>query len=429
MAALHAQGSASLRISALLLAGFLAAAAPGRADEPFKPVPLQSRITHVQPMTGIVLWSTSDHNRTDAIQLEYSYLKYDDVVTDRGRYDWSSVDRLFGQVAARRHQAILRFYFVYPGRPTTVPRYIKALADYHESQGKSEGKPTGFADWSHAELKRFTLEFYERLAQRYDADRRLAFVETGFGLWAEYHIYDGPMRLGKTFPDKAFQADFARHLSRVLRKTPWLISVDAADDSRAPFASDRDLLRLPFGVFDDSFLCQQHARENEPNWNVMGRERWQRAPAGGEFSYYTARDQQLALGPTGPHGIPFEQAAAAFHITFMIGNGQPRYQPMSRISAAGMACGYRFRIRVFEASPTRSRVEVANTGVAPLYHDAYLAVNGVRASNSLKGLLPGQSRTDEIASGGAAPKLTIESDRLVPGQSIQFEADLRPDAR
>jgi hypothetical protein len=429
MSALHSRQSESLRISALVVAGFLAIAAAVRADERFVSVPLQSRITHVQPMTGIVFWSTSEHNRTDAIQLEYSYMKYGDVVSDRGRYDWSPMDRLLAQVAARGHQAIVRFYFVYPGQPTTVPRYIKALTDYQETQGKSEGKPTGFADWSHAELKRFTLEFYEKLAQRYDADPRLAFLETGFGLWAEYHIYDGPMRLGKTFPDKAFQADFARHLSRIFHKTPWLISVDAAEDSRAPFASDGDLLKLPFGVFDDSFLCQQHARENEPNWNVMGRERWQRAPAGGEFSYYTRHDQQLALAPTGPHGIPFEQAAAAFHITFMIGNGQPQYQPMSRISAAGMACGYRYRIRAFEASPSRSRVQVANTGVAPIYHDAYLAVNGVRAGTSLKGLLPGQSRTDEIASGGAAPKLTIECDRLVPGQVIQFEADLPSSGR
>jgi hypothetical protein len=72
---------------------------------------------------------------------------------------------------------------------------------------------------------------------------------------------------------------------------------------------------------------------------------------------------------------------------------------------------------------------VTNTGVAPLYHDAYLAVHGVRAERSLKGLLPGQSRTDEIASGGASPKLTIACDRLVPGQTIDFEANLRTSPR
>src|SRR5262249_54835261 len=196
-----------------------------------------------------------------------------------------------------------------------------------------------------------------------------------------------------------------------------------------PYATDRDLLRIPFGVFDDSFLCRQHARENEPNWDFFGRDRWKRAPAGGEISYYTAQDQKQALGPTGPHGIPFERAAAEFRITFMIANDQPRYQAMARISAAGLACGYRFRILAFEASPSRSRVTVTNTGVAPIYHDAYLAVNGVRAQRSLKGLLPGQSRTDEIAAGGDSPKLTIACDRLVPGQSIDFEANLRPPSR
>ena len=109
----------------------------------------------------------------------------------------------------------------------------------------------------------------------------------------------------------------------------------------------------------------------------------------------------------------------------MIANDQPKYQKLDRIRAAGLACGYKFRILAFEASASRSRVTVTNTGVAPIYHDAYLAVDGVRAERSLKGLLPGESRTDEIKAGGTAPKLTIACDRLVPGQSIEFEASLR----
>ena len=71
---------------------------------------------------------------------------------------------------------------------------------------------------------------------------------------------------------------------------------------------------------------------------------------------------------------------------------------------------------------------VTNTGVAPIYHDAFLTVNGVRSARTLKGLLPGESRTDEIPAGGESPKLTIESDRLVAGQSIDFEADLKGDS-
>jgi hypothetical protein len=413
-----------LRTSALILASLLISA-ECRAQERFVPVPLSSRITHVQPMTGLVFWTTSEHNRTASIQLEYSYMKYGDVVRERGQYDWTMMDRLLETVAARRHQAIVRFYYVYPGNPTTVPAYIKALPDYHETRGRSEEKPTAFPDWSHRELQEFTLEFYEKLAARYDVDPRLAFIETGFGLWAEYHIYSGPMTLGKTFPDKSFQSAFARQLGRVFRKTPWMISVDAAAASRAPFAAHPDLLKIPFGVFDDSFLCQQHERENEPNWNFFGRDRWKRAPAGGEISYYRTHDQRQALAADGPYGIPFEKAAADFHITFMIANDQPKYQKLDRIRAAGLACGYKFRILKFEASASRSRVTVTNTGIAPIYHDAYLAVDGVRAERSLKGLLPGETRTDEIPAGGTAPKLTIACDRLVPGQAIEFEAELR----
>jgi hypothetical protein len=375
-------------------------------------------------MTGIVLWTTSEHNETSAIQLEYSYMKYSDIVRERGRYDWRVMDRLLERVAARKHQAIVRFYYVYPGNPTTVPSYIKAMSDYHETRGNSEGKPTGFPDWSHRALQEFTLEFYEKLAERYDSDPRLAFLETGFGLWAEYHIYSGPRVIGKTFPDKAFQAAFARQLDRAFHKTPWMISVDAADDTYAPFSEKPDLMKLSFGVFDDSFLCEQHARVNERNWDVMGRDRWKRAPAGGEISYYTARDQKEALSVDGPHRIPFENAAAAFHITFMIANDQPKYRPMDRVRSAGLACGYRFQVTGFEASKTRSRATVTNRGVAPIYHDAYLAVDGVRSGRSLKGLLPGESRTDEIAAGGTSPKLTIASDRLVPGQTIDYDADL-----
>ena len=141
---------------------------------------LKSQITRVQPMTGIVLWTTSEHKSTDAVQLEYSYMKYGDVVTGRDQYDWRVMDRLLEDVASRKHQAIVRFYFVYPGQRRPSQPISRPSADYHELPSKSEGKPTTFADWSHPELKRFTLAFYEKLAERYDQDPRLAFPRDGF---------------------------------------------------------------------------------------------------------------------------------------------------------------------------------------------------------------------------------------------------------
>jgi hypothetical protein len=392
-------------------------------DDALRPVALESRITHVQPMTGIVFWSDSGHARTDAIQLEFSYMRYADVVARPGDYDWSAVESVLKAVAGRGHQAILRFYDTYVGKKTAVPDYIKKLPGYRETTAPSEKKPTDFPDWSHPELQRFILEFYSKFSEKYDRDPRLAFVETGFGLWSEYHIYDGPMTLGKTFPDKGFQEKFLKQLAGAFRQTPWMISVDAAGD-HSPLGARKELLALSFGTFDDSFLCEQHEKENEPNWNFFGRDRFLRAPAGGEFSYYTDQEQKQALAPGGPHGVPFEKAARDFHITFMIGSDQPDYQKMDRIRAAGLACGYRFKITEFRCGNGRSKVTISNTGIAPLYHDAYVAVKGMRATASLKGLAPGQSRTDSIDAAGDC--VTIESDRLVPGQRIEFDASLKP---
>jgi hypothetical protein len=393
-------------------------------EKAFHPVPLKSRITQVQPMTGIVLWADSDHNATDAIQLEYSYFRYNDIVRERGKYDWSKVEKLLNDISRRNHQAILRFYDTHPGQQTTVPDYIKRRPDYKGTQGKSEKQDTGFPDWSNAEWRRFVLEFYTKFAKRYDRDRRLAFLETGFGLWAEYHIYDGPCILGRTFPDKPFQAEFLKHLDKVFRKTPWMISVDAADSDYSPMEADSSVLNLNFGLFDDSFLCKQHAKVNEKNWNFFGHDRFLRAPAGGELSYYNNRDQKEALSLLGPNGVPFVKAVSAFHITFMIGNDQPNYQKMERIRQAGQACGYRFRVKAFESDGKLSRLTMANEGVAPLYHDAFVAVEGVRAQESLKGLAPGSEHVFQVTASGLTGKVTIESDRLVKSQVIEFNADL-----
>jgi hypothetical protein len=368
-------------------------------------------------MTGIVMWEDSENSHTDAIALEYSYLRYDDVVKAKGEYDWSVVERKLSSIASRKHQAVLRFYETWPGRQTTVPEYIKALPDYKETQAESEGRETAFPDWSNPEYQRFFLEFYERFAARYDHDPRLAFLEVGFGLWAEYHIYSGPEELGKTFPSKEFQAQFLAHLAGVLKQTPWMISQDAHEESRTPFVAHPELLELDFGIFDDSFHLAWEPGYNLEGWEFFGRDRWKRSPCGGEILFRNRqREEQVATA--------WAREAASFHITFMICEQWPRWTTMERIRDHGLACGYKFRVTAFDASDTAARVTVANSGVAPIYYDAWVAVNGVRAQESLKGLPPGEERQFAVLSGGTNPELTIECVRLAPGLRIEFEADL-----
>ncbi len=416
--------AARLWITLLQTTCFLVWIAATNYGQSMQPVALKSKIESVQPMTGIVLWTTNEAVETAPIQLEYAYMTYREVTKLDGSFDWDPVEKLLKEVAGRKHQLILRWHDTYVGKKTGIPQHIVASAGYETTKGKSEGKNTEFPDWSHPALQDFALKFFTEFANRYDNDPRLAFVQVGFGLWAEYHIYDGPMKLGKTFPSKDYQARFLTHIDSCLKTTPWMISVDSADNESTPLEDSEPLRQLSFGLFDDSFNHKRHKQENEPNWKILGLDRWKVAPTGGEFAFFDDVEQVKALAPKGPYGISFEDQASRFHISFMIGDAQPEHQQTKRIQEAGMATGYAFRITKFEASATSSVVEIKNTGIAPIYYDAFPCVNNVRSQTTLKGLLPDQSRRFEINSGGPSPKLSIECDRLVPGQQIEYEADL-----
>ncbi|MCE3254298.1 MAG: hypothetical protein K0Q67_3318, partial [Cellvibrio sp.] len=276
----------------------------------------------------------------------------------------------------------------------------------------SEGQSTGFPDWSHPELQQATLDFYTAFAARYDHDPRIAFLQVGFGLWGEYHIYDPQVILGENFPSKAYQKTFLQHLTAQFEELHWSISIDAGERDNTPIANDASLLALPFGNFDDSFMHEEHADYNASMWAVFDyTERYKLSPHGGELSYYSDFDQKNALNLTGMYGRTYEALSETFHITYMIGNDQPEYQSNERIKQAGMANGYKFHVTEFKASPSHARVSVTNRGIAPIYYDAFITVNGVRAQQSLKGLLPDESITVDINSGGVQPLLTIESDR------------------
>ena len=141
----------------------------------------------------------------------------------------------------------------------------------------------------------------------------------------------------------------------MFRKTPWMISVDAAEDEYAPFAENEDLHEALVRRLR-RLVPLPAAREGErAELERHGPRPLEAAPAGGEISYYTAHDQKEALAVDGPHGIPFENAAAEFHITFMIANDQPKYRPMDRLRSAGLACGYRFQVTGVRGERRRGR--------------------------------------------------------------------------
>jgi len=415
---------------------------PAELDKSFAPVSIQCQVDAVQPGTGLVLWSENASNRHAAygktISLEYAYCLPCKVVTgkDNGvvRYDWSSFNSWLKEVASRGHQAVVRFRYEYPGErsvdgqpgTTAVPDYIKALTDYKETFYENEDGPTWYADWTNTELQWFTKQFYADFNAMYKNDPRIAYVELGFGHWSEYHIYGTPLQPGVNFPSDAYQKEFLTYVAGVL-EIPWLISIDAADSS--PVVKDAALMALTFGLFDDSFMHKDHEGDyNENCWNAIGKgTRWQTGACGGEISYYTSADQRNFLNPAGMYGVTWEQASAKYHISFMIANDAPggQYGTPERFKEASMACGYHFALTGLYANEKQTAAYITNTGVAPLYRDAFLAVDGVRSTTSLKGLLPGDTLLVYIDKPTSGSDLTIASDYILPAQTIQFDANFR----
>ena len=414
---------------------------PQQHDDSYVPVSIHSSVTAVQPSTGLVLWSdnASSRNSTygESIALEYAYCLPCKVVTGKTdgkiQYNWSSFNKWLDEVASRNHQAVVRFRYEYPGSrdvdgksgTTAVPDYIKALEDYEETYYKNEDGPTYYADWRNAELQWFTKQFYTDFNAVYKNDPRIAFVEVGFGHWSEYHIYGTPLKRGVNFPSDDYQKEFLTYLGAEL-EIPWLISIDAADSS--PVVRNATLMALTFGLFDDSFMHKNHEGDyNEECWDALGQgTRWKTGACGGEISYYSSSDQRNFLNPAGMYGVTWEQAAAKYHITFMIANDAPggTHGTAARFKEASMFSGYNFALTSLSANKEKTMADVTNTGIAPIYRDAYLAVGGVRSETSLKGLLPGETRRVSVDKATDGSDVTIESDYILPTQKIQFDADL-----
>lgn len=409
-------------------------------------VPLNAEVTSVQPMTGLVMWTTHSQRLryVESIQLEFQYCLPCRVVTGKVdgkiQYDWSYFEDILNDMQSRNHQGVIRFRYEYPSNTqvdgvagsTAVPLYIKDLEDYEETFKKNAGGdgPTYYADWSHPELQWFTKQFYSDFAERYNNDPRIAFVQVGFGHWSEYHTYGTPVKLGVNFPSKEYQKEFLLHLSNVL-DIPWGVSIDAADDGYSPIVDDPELMALHFGLFDDSFMHEKHELGtgdgyNERCWREIGQDtRWQNGFCGGEISYYTNFDQRNFLNPEGMYGWTWEAASAKYHITYMIANDATGgvHGTVERFREAGMAVGYHFEVLNCRTNGSETRFTVTNNGIAPIYRDAYFAIGNVQSTKSLRGLLPGQTLDIIIDAPLTADNtLKITSPHILPTQTIEYEA-------
>ena len=117
-------------------------------------------------------------------------------------------------------------------------------------------------------------------------------------------------------------------------------------------------------------------------------------------------------------------------MTYVIGNDAPEgsYATKDRVYEASSYAGYKFEVTGYAVNKVSAAVRVKNIGIAPLYHNAYVTVKGVRSNTSLKGLLPGEEATYTVAGltigDSETPELTITGDKLLKDATIPYKANL-----
>ena len=74
------------------------------------------------PLKGMFPFSES--NVAIPHSLEWFYMPVKDVQTGMNEFDWSKFEKKLQETASRGHQAIVRFYYDYPGEETGVPQFL-----------------------------------------------------------------------------------------------------------------------------------------------------------------------------------------------------------------------------------------------------------------------------------------------------------------
>lgn len=167
----------------------------------------------------------------------------------------------------------------------------------------------------------------------------------------------------------------------------------------------------------------------------MGENRWKTGVCGGEISYYDDSDQEKFTNPKGMYGHTWEEQSAKYHITFMIANNNPSgknsYNNATRFKECSMATGYHFVVTGCKSDGAQTKITVKNTGVAPLYRDAYFAIGSIRSGETLRGLLPGESKEITVDAalesdnnGKAITNPVIVSDYILDSQTIEYDCDI-----
>jgi hypothetical protein len=304
--------------------------------------------------------------------MEYGYVPLRALMTGPANFDWTEIERLLNGIAQRGHQAVLRVYLDYPGKPTGLPQYLLAAGlATHPYDDFGNGGISRSPDYENPQLRSALANFIAAFGARYDGDPRLGFIEVGLlGFWGEWHTYPH----AEWFASLIVQSEVLAAYEKSFVVTRLLV--------RRPIGPTPASWRI--GYHDDSFAYETL---DPPAWTFLGllksaseTNKWRTQPVGGEIR---PEIQHCMWDTNNPNCVPpgqdYNSCVEQTHASWMLNQGaysSGLMEPEKTVALIGARrLGYEFYVsgaHVTAGNPTEPlniQLQIRNTGVAPFYYN------------------------------------------------------------
>ena len=299
-------------------------------------------------------------------------------------------------VASRGHQAVVRFYYDYPGDESGIPQFLLdaglKVRAYNEPEDLGGGGMC--PDYSDPIMLESMKEFIAAFGEKYDGDARIGFITEGLlGFWGEWHNWPFDEDIADGKPNWKISAE--------LYEAVYQAFDDAFDTTlllvREPKA-DIDDAKYGTGYHDDSFAYATLSQaKGGQEWSYMSKminegveNTWETAPIGGEVypplqSEYFMEEYFLVApnAATDPSADMINrqdwyECVNESHASFLVCDAIKNYRGTTKENAieASKSLGYNMQVSAaYYADSIKANgalklnVDIKNIGVAPFYYD------------------------------------------------------------
>ena len=367
------------------------------------------------PMKGFMPWAPAPGGNPVLAQsalpytLEWAVFPLKNVVTGPDTYDFSSVDAMLDSIAARGHQAVIRFYVDNPGESSALPQYLidggtdtSRTYDFHDNEKKSFSP-----NYDDPNVQQMFLHFVAALGNRYDGDPRIGYITAGlYGFWGEEHTYPYNGYVNDQNPDAINWMPSDEFRAQLVEA--W---DDAFDETFIQNRYPTEATKAHgMGYYDDSL---GYATLEGTDWHFIPKlkkqgegDAWQHSPIGGELypSFQECAFSEPLNCPSKDQGRDYKalESIQKAHATWLI--NQHAFSTgytgaeLTRAKAASAAMGYTLQATrtsaTYHGAKAAVVVEIKNTGVAPFYATWPLEVvlvdskGAIVASQTIESTLP-----------------------------------------